>query len=139
LYTVARKALKVVALQVAYRDFDLEFKIELNLLAAELLALTAGDCEEKDNSTIKFQRFVKGTLPRLEGRPLVWKDWSQLDWKKEEDAESDERFPCPLAFARFNISKELNKDLAVLKVCKESVRRRELEGERIGHKWRAGA
>jgi hypothetical protein len=103
---------------VQYFDFEVEFRNELNMLADSLLALEddqEGDGEPR-NSRDKFQSLVSGTIQRKEARTPIWGEWSHLDWKKKEDVDNNERFPCPLAATRFNLSRDLSKDLARTKV-----------------------
>jgi hypothetical protein len=112
-FVLARKSLPVIIHQVQYFDFEVEFRNELNVLSASLLAIEIDEGEE-NVARRKFQSLFNSTIQRKDARTPIWREWGQLDWKK--DLDDDERFPCPLAASRFSISSDLGRFLALTKV-----------------------
>jgi len=116
LYDVASKALEVINMQVQYLDFEVEFRNDLNMLAKDILALEEDKQVKDPKSRNKLQKLVKGTIQHKQTRTLLWREWSQLDWKRQDIDDNDERFPCPLAATRFDLSRDLSQDLVRIKV-----------------------
>jgi hypothetical protein len=116
LYDVARKALEVIDGQVQYHDFEVEFRNELNMLAKAILALEEDEQVKDPGSRNELHKLVKWKMQHKQARPLVWHEWSQLDWKRQDIDDNDERFPCQLATTRFDLSRDLGHDLVGIKV-----------------------